>query len=90
MLNNITTTTSYSSAEELIAEIREACKDIADWRPDLIEMRPDYYNYIKAHSQYMEHAKLGYIPYYYGIKVKVNKDLDKPFKIMRGGQEVNE
>ena len=73
---NSATTTGYSgSPEQLIAEIREACKDIADYRPDVIEMRPDYYNFIKANSKYMETAKVGYIPYYYGIKVEVKEEI---------------
>lgn len=90
MLNSATITSYSGSPEQLIAEIREACKDIADYRPDVIEMRPDYYNFIKANSKYMEAAKVGYIPYYYGIKVEVKEDLDKPFRIMRGGEEVSE
>ena len=83
MWNNLTTTGYSGSPEQLIAEIRKAYKDIADYRPDVIEMRPDYYNFIKANSKYMEAAKVGYIPYYYGIKVEVKEDLDKPFRIMR-------
>lgn len=90
MLNSTTTTGYSGSPEQLIAEIREACKDIADYRPDVIEMRPDYYNFIKANSKYMKTAKAGYIPYYYEIKVEVKEDLDKPFRIMRGGKEVSE
>ena len=88
--NNIVTTTSYSgSSEQLIMEIRKACKDIADYRPDAIEMRPDYYNFIKANSMYME-GNNNYIPYYYGIKVEVKEDLDVPYKIIRGGEEISE
>lgn len=76
--------------EELITKIREACKDITDYRPDYIEMRPDFYNYIKVNSEYMGLAKPGYIPYYYGIKIKIKEDLDKPFKIIREGKEIDE
>ena len=89
MLNNLTTECNYSS-EKLIAHIRDACKDLADFRPDLIEMRPDYYNFIKANSEYIENAKIGFTPYYYGIRIEVKKDLDKPFRIIRGGEEVDE
>lgn len=88
MLNNLNTNCGLSP-EELIAQIREACKDIADYRPDVIEMRPDYYEFIKANSMYME-ENYNYIPYYYGIRVEVKKDLDKPYRIMRGGEEVSE
>ena len=87
-MNNMTTEYNFSSQDELINALRDACKDIADYRPDIIEMRPDYYNFIKANSQYMIHTKLKYTPYYYGVKVKVNKNLDKQYRIMRGGEEV--
>ena len=88
MLNNLNTNCGLSP-EELIAQIREACKDIADYRPDIIEMRPDYYEFIKANSMYME-ENYNYIPYYYGIRVEVKEDLDRPYRIMRGGEEVSE
>lgn len=91
MWNNLTTASfDCNDPEELLKEIREACKDIADYAPDTIEMRPDYYNFIKANSKYIEAAKVGYIPYYYGIRIEVKKDLDKPYRIMRGGEEVSE
>ena len=90
MLNDLTTTGYSGSPEQLIAEIREACKDIADYRPDVIEMRPDYYEFIKANSMYIERRIRDFTPYYYGIKVEVKKDLDKPYRIMRGGEEVSE
>lgn len=89
MWNNLTTTGYSGSPEQLIAEIREAAKDIADYRPDVIEMRPDYYEFIKANSMYME-ENYNYIPYYYGIRVEIKEDLDKPYRIMRGGEEVSE
>lgn len=92
MWNNLTTAScEYGiSPEKLIAHIREACKDIADYRPDVIEMRPDYYEFIKANSMYMERGVRDFIPYYYGIRVEVKEDLDKPYRIMRGGEEVSE
>lgn len=86
-----TTCTGYSgSVEHLLAQIREVCKDIDDWRPDYIEMRPDYYEYIKASSMYMERSPYGYTPYYYGIEVRVNEELEEPYRIVRGGEEVSE
>ena len=90
MWNNLTTTGYSGSPEQLIAEIREACKDIADYRPDVIEMRPDYYEFIKANSMYISERAIDFTPYYYGIKVEVKKYLDKPYRIMRGGEEVSE
>ena len=89
-MNNMTTECNFASPDELIAALREACKDIADYRPDIIEMRPDYYELIKANSMYMEITPLNFTPYYYGVRVEINKDLDKPFRIMRGGEEVIE
>lgn len=89
-MNNMTTECNFASPDELIAALREACKDIADYRPDIIEMRPDYYEFIKANSMYMEITPLNFTPYYYGVRVEINKDLDKPFRIMRGGEEVIE
>lgn len=90
MQNNTTTTEYNGSPEQLLIEIREACKDIADYRPDVIEMRPDYYEFIKANSMYMEREPRNYTPYYYGIRVEVKEDLDVPYKIIRGGEEVSE
>lgn len=89
-MNNMTTECNFVSPDELINAIREACKDIADYRPDIIEMRPDYYEFIKANSMYMEMVPLNFTPYYYGVRVEINKDLNKPFRIMRGGEEVSE
>ena len=86
-----TTCTGYTgNVEELLAQVREACKDIADWRPDYIEMRPEYYNYLVLHSEYMTPSPRDFTPYYYGIRVEVNEELDKPYRIMRGGEEVSE
>ena len=88
MQNNTTTTEYNGSPEQLLIEIREACKDIADYRPDVIEMRPDYYEFIKANSMYISKKATDFFtPYYYGIKIEVKEDLDKPFKIIRGGEE---
>lgn len=89
MLNNLNTNCGLSP-EELIAQIREACKDIADYRPDVIEMRPDYYEFIKENSMYMDRDPRSYTPYYYGVRVEVKEDLDVPYRIMRGGEEVSE
>ena len=89
-MNNMTTECNFASPDELIVALREVCKDIADYRPDIIEMRPDYYEFIKANSMYMETAPRDFTPYYYGVRVEINKDLDKPFRIMRGGEEVSE
>lgn len=86
MQNKATTTDCDLSPEELIAELREISHDLADYRPDIIEMRPDYYQFIKANSMYMEET-YNFIPYYYGVRVEIKEDLDKPFRIMRGGEE---
>ena len=69
-----TTCTGYSgSVEHLLAQIREVCKDIDDWRPDYIEMRPDYYEYIKYE----------YLPDF--LKCEEDRDYSYSVEASRGG-----
>lgn len=85
-------TTSFDE-KELFDTLREICHDL-DWPPDELVVRPDFYKALEIYSAYYDNDYLEYAyknpnPTYYGIKIKIKNDLDKPFKFMRGGKEIN-
>ena len=91
MQNNKTLSTSFNE-EELFVALREACHDL-DWAPDELVVRPDFFKKLEEYSfyydtGYFERAAKNPLPTYYGVKVIIDKELDKPFKFMRGGKEV--
>lgn len=90
--NNKTLTTSFNE-KELFNTLRNVCHDL-DWPPDELVVRPDFYKALEIYSAYYNHDYLEYAyknpnPTYYGVKIIVNEKLDKPFKFMRGGKEIN-
>ena len=91
MQNNKTLSTSFNE-EELFAALREVCHDL-DYAPDELVVRPDFYRELEAYSAYyntyyLENCSKNPNPTYYGIKIKIKNNLDKPFKFMRGGKEI--
>ena len=91
MQNNKTLSTSFNE-KELFETLRKACHDL-DWPPDELVVRPDVYRALETCSAYYSHIycekeKNNPIQTYYGIKVRKDEKLDKPYKFMRGGKEV--
>jgi len=87
MQNNKTITT-YFNEKELYNQLREVCHDL-DWAPDELVVTPEFYNMLEAHSTHLiTNYNKNPISTYYGIKITIKNDLDKPFKFMRGGKEV--
>jgi hypothetical protein len=91
MQNNKTVTT-YFNEEELYNQLREVSHDL-DWAPDELIVRPEFFRKLEeeynAHYgyTYFENAHKNSLPTYYGVKIKIDDKLDKPFKFMRGGKE---
>ena len=90
MQNNKTVTT-YFNEEELYNQLREASHDL-DWALDELTVRPEFFRKLEEYSsyydtEYFERAAKNPLPTYYGVKIKIDNELDKPFKFMRGGKE---
>ena len=84
--------TTYFNEKELFASLRESCHDL-DWAPDELVVRPDFYRALESYSAYYDYtyyekARNNPIQTYYGIKIRKDEKLDKPYKFMRGGKEV--
>ena len=91
MQNNKTITTHFNE-EELYNQLREACHDL-DWSPDELVVRPEFFRDLEEYSayynsEYLVYAEKNPLRTYYGVKIKIDNKLNKPFKFMRGGREV--
>ena len=92
MQNNDKTLSTSFNGEELFNTLREVCHDL-DWAPDELVVRPDFYRVLKLYNayydyEYWEKEKNNPISTYYGVKIRKDEELDKPYKFMRGGKEI--
>ena len=91
-MQNSKTITTYFNEEELYNQLKEISHDL-DWAPDELVVRPEFFRELEEYSvyydsEYLEYAKKNPLPTYYGVKIKIDNKLNKPFKFMRGGKEV--
>ena len=91
MQNNKTLSTSFNE-KELFNMLREKSYDL-DWPPDELVVKPEFFKKLEEYSfyydtEYLERAAKNPLPTYYGVKIKIDNELDKSFKFMRGGKEV--
>ena len=91
MQNNKTLSTSFNE-KELFNTLREKSYDL-DWPPDEVVVKPEFFKKLEEYSfyyvtEYLERAAKNPLPTYYGVKIKIDNELDKSFKFMRGGKEV--
>ena len=86
-----TLTTSFNE-KELFNTLRKISYE-SNLIPDELKVRPDFFRKLEEYSfyydtEYLEHAKKYPLPTYCNVKVIIDKELDKPFKFMKGGKEV--
>ena len=78
--------------QEFLDYLRIISHDIEDYGPDLIKVNPEMYAKMKIKAKKLKiyASPLGFpIHSYYGVPLKIDYKMKEPYKIIRGGKEIN-